>query len=57
MAGESCYLPESITEWILKEPGDVLESSPSLSKISWLLGSKDELSEITVSFLGEGSVG
>lgn len=48
-------LPESVTEWILEESSDVLESSPFLSHISWLLSLEYELSEITIGLLGQSS--
>ena len=55
LVGKGCNFPEGIAEWVLEESGDVLECSPFLSHISWLLGPSDELGEITVSLLSEGS--
>ena len=56
LVSQSSNFPEGITEWVLEESGDVLECSPFLSHISWLLGPSDELSEITIGLLGEGSI-
>ena len=56
LVSQSSNFPEGITEWVLEESGDVLECSPFLSHVSWLLGPSDELSEITIGLLGEGSI-
>jgi len=56
LVSQSSNFPEGITEWVLEESGDVLECSPFLSHVSWLLGLSDELSEITIGLLGEGSI-
>ena len=56
LVSEGGDFPEGITEWVLEESGDVLECSPFLSHVSWLLGSSDELSEITIGLLSEGSI-
>ena len=56
LVSQSSNFPEGITEWVLEESGDVLECSPFLSHVSWLLGFSDELSEITIGLLGEGSI-
>ena len=45
--------PEGIAEWILEEPGNVFESSPSLSVISWLGSLVDKFAEIAISFFSE----
>ena len=45
--------PEGIAEWILEEPGNVFEGSPSLSVISWFGSLVHEFAEITVSFFSE----
>ena len=47
--------PEGVTEWVLKESGEVLESSPFLSHVSWLLSLSNELGVITISLLGQSS--
>ena len=49
---ERSDLPEGIAKWILEEPSDVLEGSPSLGHISWFLGLIDKLGQITIGFLG-----
>ena len=49
-------LPEGVAEWILEESSDVLECSPSLGHISWLLCSHYELSKVTIGLLSEGSI-
>ena len=56
LTGKGCELPESIAEWILEESGNIFECSPLLGLISWLLGLSNKLSEITIGFLGEGSI-
>ena len=55
LVGKGCKFPEGIAEWVLEESSDVLESSPFLSHISWLLGSCNKFGEITISLLSEGS--
>ena len=55
LVGQGGNLPESVAEWVLEESRDVLEGSPFLGHVSWLLGSGNELGEIAVSLLGEGS--
>jgi hypothetical protein len=47
--------PEGVTEWVLEESSEVLESSPFLGHVSWLLGLGDELSVITIGLLGQSS--
>jgi hypothetical protein len=56
LTGKGGELPECIAEWVLEESGNVFECSPLLGLISWLLGFGNKLSEITVGFLGEGSI-
>jgi len=53
---ETSHLPESVSEWILKESCDVLEGSPFLCHISWLGSFSDKLSEIAVSLFGKSSI-
>ena len=55
LVGKGCKFPEGIAEWVLEEPGNVLERTPSLSHISWLLSLIDKLHEVAVSLLGECS--
>ena len=47
--------PEGVTEWIFEESSEVLEGSPFLGHVSWLLGLCDELSVITIGLLGQSS--
>ena len=56
LIGQIGKLPEGVAEWVLEESGNVFECSPFLSHVSWLLGFSDELSEITIGLLGEGSI-
>lgn len=56
LISEGSNLPESISKWVLKESGDVFECSPFLCHVSWFLGLSNELSEITIGLLGEGSI-
>ena len=53
---ETSHLPESVSEWILKESCDILECSPFLCHISWLGSFSDKLSEIAVSLFGKSSI-
>ena len=55
LVSEGCNLPEGVAEWVLEEPGNVLERTPSLSHISWLLSLIDKLHEVAVSLLSECS--
>ena len=48
-------LPEGVAKWVFEPSYDVLEHSPFLSVVSWLLGSVDKLGEITISFSGKCS--
>jgi hypothetical protein len=48
--------PEEVTEGILVESGNILESSPFLGHISWLSCGSDKLSKITISLLSESSI-
>ena len=56
LVSHGCNFPEGVTEWVLEESGNVFESSPFLCHVSWLLGSMNELSEITIGLFGEGSI-
>jgi hypothetical protein len=47
--------PMQVTQRILEESCEVLESSPFLSHISGLSCGKHELGKIAISFLGKGS--
>lgn len=49
---ERLDLPVGISKWILVEPGNVLESSPFLSHVSWFLGGVHELNEVSVCLFG-----
>jgi hypothetical protein len=55
LAAKRCEFPEGVAEWVFEESCDVLESSPSLGSVTWLLGFHDKLGEIAVSFLGQGT--
>mgnify|MGYP005764473785 CR=1 FL=1 len=48
-------LPVHVSEGVLEESSDVLESSPSLGFISRFLLSVNELGEVTVGFLSKSS--
>ena len=48
-------LPVHVSNGVLEESSNVFECSPSLSLISRLLLSVNELGEVTVSFFCEGS--
>ena len=48
-------LPVNVSSGVLEEPGNVLESSPSLGFITRLVGLVHEFGEVTVSLLGKGS--
>lgn len=48
--------PVGVSEGILEEARDVLESTPSLSRISRLSGAGNELAEVAVDLLGKGSI-
>ena len=52
---EWVHFPVYVAEWVLHEPGHVLESSPALSLISWLLGAVNELGEVAISVLCQRS--
>lgn len=56
LLNEWLNLPVKIAEWVLEEPGNVLEGSPLLSHIARLPCGSDELSEITISLLGKSSI-
>ena len=49
-------LPEGVSEWVLEESSNVFEGSPLLSHVSWLTGFGNELHEVTIGLLGEGSI-
>ena len=50
------YFPVEVTEGILEESSEVLESSPLLCHIARLSCSENELLEVTVSFLSKSSI-
>ena len=52
---KSGNFPEGVTEWILEKSSDVLEGSPFLGHVSWLLGLGNEFSVITIGLLGQSS--
>ena len=52
---EGLRLPVEVADWVLEEAGDVFERSPSLRVISWLLRIVDELEEVSISVLSQGS--
>ena len=49
-------LPVDITEGVFDGACNVLERSPSLGAVSWLLGVVHEFSEITISVLSQSSI-
>ena len=55
LVSKSGDFPEGIPEWVFKESTNVLEGSPFLGHISWLLCFGNEFGEITVSLLSKGS--
>ena len=55
LVGQRSHLPESVAEGIFEESCDVLERSPSLGSVARFLRLHNELGEITVGFLGEGT--
>ena len=55
LVSESSNFPEGVTEWILEEPSKVLECSPLLGHVSWLLGLSNELGVITIGLLSQSS--
>ena len=52
---QGCNFPEGVTEWVFEESSDVLECSPFLGHISWLLGLSNEFGIITVGLLSQSS--
>ena len=52
---EWLHLPVGVTNWVFVEARDVLEGSPFLAEVSWLVDFIDELSEVTLSMLGQGT--
>ena len=52
---ERLSLPVGISNWVLKESGDILECSPSLRVVTRLLGLVYELSKVAISVLSESS--
>ena len=48
--------PEGVTEWVLEESCNILEGSPFLGHVSWLLGLGNELGVITIGLLGQSSM-
>jgi hypothetical protein len=52
---EGVHLPVGVAEGVLEETGDVLERSPFLRFVARLLRVRDELHEVTVGLLLEGS--
>ena len=56
LIGQIGKLPEGVAESVLEESGNVFECSPFLGHISSLLGFSNHFAEVTVCFLGEGSV-
>ena len=52
---EWLHLPVGVTKWVLVEARDVLEGSPSLTIISWLVDIIDKLAEVALSLLGQGT--
>jgi len=52
---EGVHLPVSVAEGVLEETGDVLERSPFLGFVGRLFGVRDELHEVTIGLLLEGS--
>lgn len=56
LVGKGGNFPEGVTEWIFEEPREVLECSPLLGHVSWLLGLGNELGVITISLLGQSSI-
>ena len=55
LSREARQLPVGVTEWVLKEPGDVFVGSPSLGPVSRLVGLLNHLGEVAISLLGKGS--
>lgn len=56
LAVKRVHFPEKVSEWIFEESSNVFEGSPFLGHISWLSGCLHEFSEVTISFLCQGSV-
>ena len=52
---EWLHLPVGVPKWVLVEARDVLEGSPSLTIISWLVDIIDKLAEVALSLLGQGT--
>ena len=52
---EGIHFPVEVSVWILDEASDVLEGSPSLRVVSWLLGIVHEFAEVAISVLGQRS--
>ena len=55
LVSKSSNFPEGVTEWVLEESSEILESSPFLGHVSWLLGLGNELSVITIGLFGQSS--
>ena len=53
---EGRALPVYVPDWVLEETSNVLETSPLLCHVLWLLLVLNELSPVTVSLLSEGSM-
>jgi hypothetical protein len=53
---EGVKFPVSVANWIFYEASNVLEGSPFLGFISWLLCVKNKLGEITIGFFSESSI-
>ena len=52
---EWLHLPVSVTNWVFVEARDVLEGSPFLTEVSWLVNFIDKLGEVALSMLGQGT--
>ena len=55
LSKERVHFPVDVANWILNEPGDVLESPPALGLVPRLLGAVDELTKVTIGVLGQSS--
>ena len=52
---ERINLPVSVPNWVLIETRDILEGSPSLTIISWLVNIINKLGEISIGLLGQST--
>ena len=52
---EDVSLPVGVADWVLVEARDILEGSPSLGIVSWLVGLVHKLSEVAIRLLGKGT--